>query len=180
MANELVKQDSLTLWDLEGELVEAYRDLEELRESDANSDDIARALNIYNTYMLESRNKRDAVGNILQYVEDLECNTDKEIERLQAKKAKLAKGYERMCNYILSTMEANQLTEIQGKRWTFKARKNPPSVEVVDELSVGAEYLYQPAPPPPKVDKNRVAEDLKQGKEVPGCRLINKKRLVIE
>lgn len=179
MSNELVKQDSLTLWEVERELVEAYRNLEELRESGASSDDISKALMIVQAYVLGSRSKRDAVGNFMRLHEDYQRNIDNALERLQLKKDKAAKHYEQMCKDVLNTMEANQLTEIQGEMWTFKAKNNPPSVEVFDELAVSPEYLIYPDPPPPRVDKKKAAEDLKKKKEVPGCRLVPKKRLEI-
>ena len=86
-------------------------------------------------------------------------------------------------HYIKTCMESAGITKIEMQdRPEFKLsiKKNPPSVEIVDSVIVPDKYLNYPVPPPPTLDKKRIADDLKQGIEVPGARLKQETRLNID
>jgi hypothetical protein len=67
-------------------------------------------------------------------------------------------------------MEMKGIQEVQGFAYRFKLHKNPPSVVIVDEQRLPDEFVeYQP-----RVDRAKVLEALKAGKEVPGAALREK------
>lgn len=180
MSHSLSEGTSLSLWALEKELVEAYQRIEELKEVNAPADEVALAFQILDTYLTESKEKRDKCGQFLEHLEGAEVLIEKEIDRLEKKRARVEGIRKGMNDYILAVMERNEVKKLEGKLFTFTAKQNPPSVEIIDELAIAPEYLVQPDPPPPRPDKNAIKEALKRGEDVQGAKLIQKKRLVID
>jgi hypothetical protein len=62
----------------------------------------------------------------------------------------------------------------------MKIQKNPASVDVYDQLSIPAEYMVTPDPPPERVDKKALATAMKAGKEISGARMVQGVRLAIK
>jgi hypothetical protein len=58
-------------------------------------------------------------------------------------------------------------------------RENPAAVEVYEPGLIPQQFMRQPEPPPPSPDKTAIKDALKAGKDVPGCRLTQGKRLDI-
>lgn len=169
------QSDSLTLWSLEAELVEAYNQVEEATTDEERN----LALQVLDTYLTASVEKRDRVGQFLSRLDSYEEDIKKEIHRLDQKWNKIIATRREMHDYILAAMERVGAKKLEGKLFTFTAESNPPSVEIVNELAIDPKFLIQPDPPPPRVDKNAVKEVLKRGEEVEGAKLVQKKRLEI-
>ena len=94
---------------------------------------------------------------------------DAEIRRLQdLKRARVAKA-EALREYVLRNMQAAEIQRIDAPLFSISVAKKPAAVEVFQPELVPAEYLRQPEPPPPAVDKQSVARALKAGQDVPGC-----------
>lgn len=106
-----------------------------------------------------------------QYVPAIEA----EIARLQA----LKKRHERIAaglrDYLKLNMETAQIQRIECPLFDISIRINPASVEVFDEAQVPKELLRVAY----SVDKTAIKAELKAGREVAGCRLVNGTRLVV-
>lgn len=87
---------------------------------------------------------------------------------------------ERLRAYVLACMTDNGIQKIECPAFVISVRKNPQSVEVLDERQIPAQYMRQPEPPPPAPDKKAIADALKAGADVPGCRLTQSIRLEIK
>ena len=113
----------------------------------------------------------------LQYVPAI----DAEIERLQALKAARERVAEGLRDYLKSAMEAAGIEKIECELFKIAIQKNPPAVEVFDQISLPAQYMVTPEPKPPVAapDKKTIAAVLKAGGEVPGARLTQSTRLRI-
>lgn len=102
-----------------------------------------------------------------------------EIKRLQA----LAKHYEsaeqRLYDALLYNMQTAQIERIEGPTMTISIRKNPEAVDVFDSAQIPAEYMRTPEPPPAAPDKTLIKAALKNGTDVPGCRLSQGVKLVV-
>ena len=102
-----------------------------------------------------------------------------EIKRLQA----LAKHYEsaeqRLYDALLYNMTNAQIERIEGPTMTISIRNNPQAVDVFDSEQIPAEFMRYPEAPPAVPDKANIAAALKTGKDVPGCRLTQSKKLVV-
>ena len=86
-------------------------------------------------------------------------------------------------NYLLTNMQAVGISEIHSDFFTISVQNNPQSVEIYNDKLIPEEYMKTPEPPPPpeaKPDKKAILAKLKAGEEVDGCKMVQKRRLVIK
>lgn len=101
-----------------------------------------------------------------------------EIERLQLLKAERKSRAQRLQDAVKGYMEMVGASEIVTDLYTVKVRRNPPKVEITDELVIHKEYKREVVEY--KVDKKAIAEALKAGVVVDGARLIQTNRLEVK
>ena len=107
---------------------------------------------------------------------------DMEIARLQDLKAtreRVAKG---LRDYLKANMERCGIEKLECPLFSISIKKNPPSVEIVDSLSLPAAYWRtpEPKPPAPAPDKAAIKAALQAGAEVTGAKLVQASRLDIK
>ncbi len=107
---------------------------------------------------------------------------DAEIARLTALKAHRQKVADGLRAYLKDNMERAGIEKIECPLFKLSIKKNPPSVEVIDQLSLPPEYWRTPEPKPPVAapDKAAIKAALQDGKDVPGARLNQGTRLVVK
>lgn len=107
---------------------------------------------------------------------------DAEIARLQALKAHRVKVAAGLRQYLLDNMQRMEIERIDCPLFSITIRKNPPSVDIYDPLSIPAQYMVTPVPKPPVAspDKKSIAAAIKAGQEVTGAKLVQGTRLHIE
>jgi hypothetical protein len=116
-------------------------------------------------------------ANVAAYMRNLESAADAIDEaaqqmRLRAQKVRLRA--ESIKSYLLHNMRACEISRIESPYFTLAVRKNPPSVAVFDERAVPEVFKSYPAPaaaPEQRIDRKAVADALKAGWSVPGCKL---------
>ena len=119
--------------------------------------------------------------NIVKYVRNLESNTDLvdiEIKRLSDIKQKNKNKIERLKNIILERMKTLNINKLETSLGNVSRRKNPVSVEVVDEKMVPAEYkkIEQVI----KIDKKAITNLFKEtGELIEGIKMITDKESVM-
>jgi len=101
-----------------------------------------------------------------------------EIERLQLLKAERKGRAQRIQDAVKSYMEMVGASEIVTDLYTVKVRRNPPKVEITDELVIHKEYKREVIDY--KIDKKAIGEALKAGIVVDGARLIQTNRLEVK
>jgi hypothetical protein len=101
-----------------------------------------------------------------------------EQERLHNLRNERLTRAERLENAVKRHMEMVDAKEIVTDLYTLKLRKNPPKVEIVDEIMISKEYLVQKTTY--SADKKAIADALKNGVPVDGARLINTTRLEVK
>src|SRR3990167_7686218 len=124
------------LYQITGDIIEAI-ELYNSVETDEQLLDVEGRLN-----GLQIRFEEKAVAvakHIINESGDLDA-IETEIERLTALKRTRENGIKRLKNYILSNMLAANTPEIDGGTMKLKVRKNPPSVNVLDETQVPDTY----------------------------------------
>jgi hypothetical protein len=92
-----------------------------------------------------------------------------EIKSLSAKKQARTNKIERLKAYMLEGMQLAGIERTTDIRAEVRLQKNPPSVNVLDEKAIPAEYWLQQAP---KLDKAVIRDLLKEGKPIPGAELV--------
>ena len=124
---------------------------------------------------------RDYVVQCLDVCADLAMSVEAietEIERLQLLKQERKSRCHRLQESVQRYMEMAGNTEIVTDLYTVKLRKNPPKVDITDELVIHKEYKREVIEY--KLDKKAIAEALKAGVVVDGARLIQTNRLEVK
>jgi hypothetical protein len=103
---------------------------------------------------------------------------EREIERLQMLKQERKSRANRLQESVKTYMEMVGTSEIVTDLYTVKLRKNPPKVEITDELVIHKEYKREVVEY--KLDKKAIAEALKAGVVVDGARLVQTNRLEVK
>jgi hypothetical protein len=103
---------------------------------------------------------------------------ESEIERLQMLKQERKSRANRLQESVKTYMEMVGTSEIVTDLYTVKLRKNPPKVEITDELVIHKEYKREVVEY--KLDKKAIAEALKAGVVVDGARLLQTNRLEVK
>lgn len=98
----------------------------------------------------------------------------KRIEELQERKRLSEARVSRIRALIeQAILVANEGRTFRLPTMTLTLLDTPQSALISDESIIPAAYWTQPKPPAPKLDKKKLAEDLKAGTAIPGCELDN-------
>lgn len=110
--------------------------------------------------------KVDGISKMLKIISDTSA-IDAEIDRLQKMKRSAQSKERWLKSYLQSQMELMATDHIKTELFDVRLQNNPPSVDDYDPALIPATYqkiTYD-------IDRRKILEDLKAGKEVPGCAL---------
>ena len=124
---------ALTLFQIE----ESLALLAESAEEEGLTPEIEAALTAYLEGAVE---KRDRVAEFIHFCEAMAELAKAEVKRLQARQKHFEATAERVSNMVLRVLDWLRVTKLEGRTNTLKKRKCPPSVNVIDELKIPAEY----------------------------------------
>lgn len=121
--------------------------------------------------------------NVACFIRNLE-STASAIKDAEAHMAARRKAYEnrvaRVKDYLLASLMVAGVKKVECPLFKLAIRDNPASVEVYQPELIPQKYMRQPDPPPAAPDKTAIKEALKDGLDVPGCRLTHGQRLEIK
>lgn len=100
-----------------------------------------------------------------------------EIKALQARKKTLERKSERLEQYLAESLNAREIAKIETARARVSFRKST-SVEIIDEEKIDSKYKKEVVET--KVDKKLLTQDLKQGAEIEGARLVTNQNIQIK
>jgi ribosomal protein S9 len=123
-----------------------------------------KAINV-GLYMRGLVGQQEAIKAELARIVDLSTS-------VEAKRAKLEE-------YLERSMLAVGKDKIESPILKIGFRKNPPSVNVLDESAIPRRFFVQPPTPEPRLDKRALLAELKDG-SVDGAELQQTSRLVIK
>lgn len=121
--------------------------------------------------------------NVAAFCRNLEANAAaiKEAEsHMAARRKAMESRAARIKDYLLANMMVAGVQKIESPYFKLAVRENPAAVEVYEPGLIPAEFMRQPEPPPPVVDKAAIKEAIKAGREVAGCKLTKGVRLEIK
>jgi hypothetical protein len=95
---------------------------------------------------------------------------DEFIDKLQDRKGRIVKRIGMRRAAILAAMQSGEIKTLETPAGTITRKAVPPSVLIVDEAAIPAEFWK---PSDPKLDKKAVGEALKAGREVAGAMMSN-------
>ena len=132
-ATELAK--ALTLFQIEESLVL----LAESAEEEGLTPELEQAL----TVSLEgAAEKRDRVADFIHFCEGMAELAKAEVKRLQARQKHFEATVERVSAMVLRVLDYLGVKKLEGRTNTLKKRKCPPSVKIIDEAKVPAEFKH--------------------------------------
>jgi phage host-nuclease inhibitor protein Gam len=120
--------------------------------------------------------KAQGVLLVAKQAEQYLPHIDAEIARLRALKARHERVAQGLRDYLKRNMEQAGIERIECPLFVVSIRSNPASVEVFDEAQVPVSLLRVKY----EVDKTAIKAELKAGREVAGCRLVNGTRLEVK
>lgn len=168
---------NLTLYQLSAEYRGAAETLAEL---DLDEQTVADTLeSISGDLTVKSQNVAFVIRNLEATVEQISMA----VEQMNARAKAIEKRADRIREYLLQNMLMAGVQTIECSYFKLSVRSNPPKVLVDDEKQIPIAYMTDPAPPPPpepRPDKKLIAKALKDGFDVPGCRLEQGKRVEIK
>jgi hypothetical protein len=92
------------------------------------------------------------------------------IDKLRDRKDRIEKRIGMRRAAMLAAMQSGEIKTVETPAGTITRKSVPPSVLIVDEAAIPADYWK---PSDPKLDKKAVGEALKAGREVPGAMMSN-------
>ena len=113
----------------------------------------------------------DKAENVAKLIKNLEADVKvirDEEKRLAERRQVIENKVERLKSYLQEQLETAGLQKVKRPTITVSIQNNPPSVDVIDETLIPADFLI---PQPAKVDKKSILERLKKGESVPGVTL---------
>jgi hypothetical protein len=128
---ELAK--AFTLFQIE----ESLMLLAESAEEEGLNPEIETALTAYLEGAVE---KRDRVAEFIHFCDAMAELAKAEVKRLQARQKHFEATAERVSSMVLHVLDWLRVKKLEGRTNTLKKRKCPPSVNVIDEQKIPAEY----------------------------------------
>ena len=150
-----------SLYELTSELLQLF---DMARDEDVDPECLEDTMDMVQGTFVE---KADGYGKVIQQLTAEAESIDQEIKRLQARKKRLLTNIDRMKSHLQNAMEVTGLRKFQAVLFSFAIRACPPKV-VIDEVfveNIPDEYLVYAQP---TVDKMKIKEDLKAGKDLGG------------
>lgn len=124
--------------------------------------------------------KIEDYGHVIKNMELFAGAIKTEEDRIIARRKSVEKQVENIKEWLLKNMEACSINKIECPLFTISLHDNPGKVHIFDEKLIPDEYLKVADLPPPAPDKSTILRELKEGKEISGCRLEKTKRISIK
>ena len=120
----------------------------------------------------------DACQAVLVGLDAYEARWQQQADVMLAEVKRAQRAREAFKSYLSACVKTARGETLEGEFFVLALQPNPSAVIVEDEAAVPPEYKSQKIEI--KVDKKRVAEDLKLGIPVQGCKLERTQRLVVK
>jgi hypothetical protein len=120
-------------------------------------------------------------ANVAKYIRNLEhlALGIKQIEGNQKeRRTSLEKKISRLKEYLRINFEKTNTEKIESDDIVIAVYKNPVKVNIIDEDLVPKEFFQYKETK--LLNKDRIKDSLKNGEDVPGCELIQEKRISIK
>lgn len=120
--------------------------------------------------------KRDQVGAFLARIEAESEALKKEEQRLAMRRRSFDRIKEVFEDSLHAQMQNWGVVKVEGHRFSFTVKKNPPRVNIINEAEIPGEFISYT----PTINKMGIKDALEEGKEVAGAELVQGTRLEIK
>ena len=122
--------------------------------------------------------KAENIAGLLKHFEGMAAMRKQEADRMRDLAAADQRNADRLRDYVLRQMQAIGTERIDTTRFKLSLRTNPPSVQILEQMLVPADYIRTVTTS--SVDKRAVLDTLKAtGEVVPGVEITRSTRLDI-
>jgi hypothetical protein len=128
------------------------------------------ALALLDEYALGATEKRDRVGDFLQFLDERTKSCADAAERAYKAQTAIINVRERLLDYTLRVMRSQGVTAALGERWKFAVRAGVECVEIEDESKLPPECVRTKTTTVP--DKLEIGKRLKAGTMVYGAKMV--------
>jgi hypothetical protein len=164
---------ALTLY----EIAQEYRsDLEKLAELDLDDATLTDTLDGMGG---ELEVKAQSVACFIRNLEAAAAQIKEAEAAMAARRKAMENRAARIKDYLLASMMVAGVQKIECQLFRMSVRDNPAAVEVFQPELIPEQYMRKPEPPPATPDKAAIKDALKDGIDVPGCKLTVGQRLDI-
>lgn len=145
----------MKLYEITGEILELLTMAEDLELDQKMIQDTMEGLDF------EFEEKAEAYAKIIKTMEMDITGLDTEIQRMTKKKATIKNNIDRLKKSLENAMIATGKRKFKTPLFGFGIQKNPPSLNVLDETKIPAEFWIEQQP---KLDKKAVLAYVKENK----------------
>jgi hypothetical protein len=128
----------------------------------------------------ELQAKIEDYGFVIRNMESFGDAMKAEEKRMSDRRKSHENKVERIKEWLLTNMQACEITKIECPAFTIAVRTNPAKVVIDHEGDIPSNLFNYPEAPPPVPDKKIIAQMLKNGTDVPGCHLEQGVRIEIK
>lgn len=122
--------------------------------------------------------KAKQIAFIIKNMDAMADAVSHEAEAMAAREKSIKARVASIKEYLRSNMERCNVKKIECPQFKITLVNNPPKVNIIG--TVPQEYMRQPEPPPPEVDKKKILEDWKQGVVIDGVEITQGNRIQIK
>jgi len=152
------------------EITELQKELEKEEDAEIKKD-------LQELIAVELKNKSNNIVYALKNLEGNNAAIDAEIERLQALKKRNSSNIEKIKSNILWFMQQNNIDTIKTDLATFSLRKSESTdienIELISQEFITVKQTFVP-------DKSAIKKAIKEGREVPGAKVVTNYNLQIK
>ena len=160
----------LTLYELSNEFKKLLDNLEDHDDTDL----IEYIEEIEASFNQKSLN----VGKMINEIEDL-CERIREKEKTNASRRQSLKNKAlSLRNYLRENFEKTGTSKVQDEDISISIQNNPAKVNIIDESLIPQKFISTKTVE--STDKKAIKESLQNNEEVPGCELVQEKRINIK
>lgn len=120
-----------------------------------------------------------SIASLINNLEAQAANIAEAVTAMEERRDNICDKLEKLRQYLLDGMVASNRFKVECPYFTINVRNNPPSVNVIDNDKIPFEYFDIPKPLP-KLNKNRIRDDLNKGVVILGAELTSGKSLQIK
>ena len=167
-----------SIYNISNDLKKIYEQLDDGSGIDLETGEIKpEIMNQLTITQNELQTKAIDYGFVIKAFDDEIDVIDKEIERLEERKAYVKRNKDRMKSIVSSAMEEFGITKIKSETLQLSFRKSE-SIEIVDERLV--DEKFKKVKTEVSLDKTAIKNAIKNGEDVQGVKLVEKNNLQIK
>lgn len=147
-------------------LVEQFKDLEKLGESDDLPIEVIR--DTLEGLEGDIQTKTKQVAFVIRNLEASASAIKAEATAMKMRGERVQTRADSLKQYVLFSLQAVGHKKFEYPEFTVSVRDNPEAVVINEGTVLDANYMVQPEPPPPRPDKDKLKLALKAGEEIRG------------